>query len=207
MRRRKIAVVPLTLTIMLMTIFVCSLFYSFNQVEVFEEAEDIIKIPEIKYEDIIDDHGQYHYEDDKYLGLFGIDVSEFQEEIDWETCLDRIHERYDENCRYDWCHVLSNAMIVMTALHYGDGDLEKTIGIALSAGFDTDCNAATAGSVVGMINGASHLPEKWIAPLHDTLLSGVDGFGKVAISSMAQRTMKIAVKILEIQERGISILP
>lgn len=84
MRRRRIAVVPLTLTIMLMTIFVCSLFYSFNQSEVFEEAEDIIKIPKIKYEDIIDDHGKYHYEDDKYLGLFGIDVSEFQEEIDWE---------------------------------------------------------------------------------------------------------------------------
>ena len=114
----------------------------------------------------------------------------------WENSLDRIHDIYDENCRYDWCHVLSNAMIVMTALLHGDGDLEKTLGIALSAGFDTDCNAATAGSIIGMINGASRLPEKWIAPLHDTLLSGVDGFSRTSISSLAQRTMTIAEKII-----------
>ena len=59
-------------------------------------------------------------------------------------------------------------------------------------GFDTDCNCATAGSVLGMMLGAQNLPEAWTAPLHDTVLSGVDGFGLVCISDMAARTKALA---------------
>ena len=66
--------------------------------------------------------------------------------------------------------------------------------IAIAGALDTDCNAATAGSVVGMMTGAAALPEAWIKPLNDTLKSGVDGFGMVRISDMAQRTQAIIAK-------------
>jgi hypothetical protein len=59
-------------------------------------------------------------------------------------------------------------------------------------GFDTDCNCATAGSVLGMVLGAGNLPEEWVEPLCDTVLSGVDGFGLVKISDMAKRTVQLA---------------
>ncbi|MCC3373699.1 ADP-ribosylglycohydrolase family protein [Cohnella sp. REN36] len=114
-----------------------------------------------------------------------------REGISWEEGIARIHERYDEYSSHHWCHTISNAMIVALALLFGETDLERTIGIAVAAAFDTDCNGATAGSIVGMIRGAKALPEKWTAPLNDLIKSGVDGFGLVRISELAERTVAI----------------
>ncbi|MDQ0059307.1 ADP-ribosylglycohydrolase family protein [Paenibacillus harenae] len=111
--------------------------------------------------------------------------------VSYEAAVERIHGKYDEAHPYHWCHTISNAMVVAAALLYGEGDLESTIGKAVMAGFDTDCNGATAGSVIGMRNGASRLPEKWVEPLRDKIRSGVDGFGIVPISKLAERTMAI----------------
>jgi ADP-ribosylglycohydrolase len=74
---------------------------------------------------------------------------------------------------------------------WGNKDFEKTVGIAVSAGFDTDCNAATTGSIVGMILGASKLPDKWVKPLNNKVKSGIDGFGLTEISELAERTVKL----------------
>lgn len=111
--------------------------------------------------------------------------------IDWQEAHARIASRWDEYNQHHWCHTISNAQIVSVALLFGELDLEKTLSLAVMPGFDTDCNAATAGSVLGMLLGAKALPEKWIAPLQDTLLSGVDGFGRVRISDMARRTLAL----------------
>jgi ADP-ribosylglycohydrolase len=110
------------------------------------------------------------------------------EGIIWETALDRIHQNYNENNFHDWCHVIPNAMIVCISLLFGEKDFEKSISIAVHAGFDTDCNGATVGSIMGMILGAKALPEKWIKPLNDHVESGIAGFGYVRISDLAKRT-------------------
>jgi len=106
--------------------------------------------------------------------------------------IDRIHERYDESNIHHWCHTISNAMIVTSALLYGSGDLSKTFELAITAGFDTDCNCATAGSVLGMRSGARSLPAAWIEPLRDKIRSGVNGIGTVSISRLAERTVQCA---------------
>lgn len=103
-----------------------------------------------------------------------------------------ILEKYNENNGHHWCHTISNAAIVALGLLWGEMDFTRTMGLCLTMGFDTDCNCATAGSVLGMMLGAKKLPEAWIAPLHDTVLSGVDGFGLVRISDMAARTKALA---------------
>ena len=110
--------------------------------------------------------------------------------LSWEQALDRVHSLWNEDNQHHWCHTISNAVICVLALLYGQKDLEKTIGIALLAGFDTDCNAATVGSVLGAMVGAKGLPQKWIAPLNDTLHTGVDGYNKVSISGMAKKTLE-----------------
>jgi len=117
-------------------------------------------------------------------------LSWYDEGINWEGALDRIHQLYDESNSHHWCHTISNAMICAAALLWGEGDLEKTIGIAVCAGFDTDCNAATTGSVVGMLKGAKALPEKWIKPLNNKVKSGIDGYNLCDISELAERTVK-----------------
>jgi ADP-ribosylglycohydrolase len=116
-----------------------------------------------------------------------------KEGITWQQALDRVHEKYDEKVEHDWCHTISNAMIVDIALLYGDLDLEKTVGITVMAGFDTDCNAATAGSIVGMVVGAEKLPNKWTAPLNDQLRTNVED-GVVTISDLAKRTLRLVQK-------------
>ncbi len=100
--------------------------------------------------------------------------------------------KYDENNGHHWCHTISNAAIVALGLLWGKKDFARTMELCLTMGFDTDCNCATAGSVLGMMLGAEKLPKKWTDPLCDTVLSGVDGFGLVKISDMAKRTVKLA---------------
>jgi ADP-ribosylglycohydrolase len=111
--------------------------------------------------------------------------------INWEEASHLIHQQYDESFPNHWWHVNPNSMIVTTALLYGESDFEKSIGISVSIAFDTDCNGATVGSILGIMIGAKGLPEKWISPLKDLIKSGVDGFGLIKISELAKRTVDL----------------
>lgn len=111
--------------------------------------------------------------------------------MDGAQALKEICTRYNENNPHDWAHTNSNAMIVTASLLFGEGDFERSIGMAVETGFDTDCNGATVGSVLGVALGKEALPAKWIDPLRDTIKSGVDGFGMVRISDLARRTQRL----------------
>jgi len=111
--------------------------------------------------------------------------------LTWEQALERVHEQWDERDPYHWCHVIPNAVIVAIGLLYGKADLERSIGIAVSGAFDTDCNGATVGSIVGLLRGARALPEKWTAPLADRLRSHVLGLAETPISELARRTTRL----------------
>lgn len=69
------------------------------------------------------------------------------------------------------------------------GDFTRTLSISLMGALDTDCNAATVGSILGVMLGAKALPASWTDPLQDTLLSVSTGFAGVKISDMARRTL------------------
>ena len=109
--------------------------------------------------------------------------------IGWEEAIDNIYNIYDEKNIHHKFHTLSNAMICIVSLLWGQGDFEKTIGISVCAALDTDCNAATTGSIIGMILGADHMPPKWISPLNGKIISGVNGFNISEISDLARRTV------------------
>jgi ADP-ribosylglycohydrolase len=109
----------------------------------------------------------------------------------WEETFRQIREQYGF---YHWIHTIPNACYVAASLLYGDGDFEKTVCYAVMAGADTDCNGATAGSVVGIVRGAHALPAKWTTPLHDTIHSYVVGYGEVRISDLAQHTLALLAR-------------
>jgi ADP-ribosylglycohydrolase len=111
------------------------------------------------------------------------------------TMVDNLHARWNENSGHHWCHTISNAEIVAIALLWGERDFEKTICGAVMPGFDTDCNGATAGSVLGVMRGADALPAKWIAPMRDTLLTGVAGYYSVSLTGMAEETVALIRQI------------
>ena len=105
--------------------------------------------------------------------------------------IDKLHKRYNEKNKFDWCFTVTNAMVVTIALLFGGNDFGKSISTAVHCAFDTDCNAATVGSIVGMILGAKALPDKWTSPLNDTVVSSVAGFERSKISDLARRTVRV----------------
>ncbi len=109
----------------------------------------------------------------------------------YDEALAYVRARWDENRGHDWCHTISNAEIVAAALLWGGGDFTKTLGYAVMPGFDTDCNGATVGSVLGLMLGAGRIPEYWVAPLQDTLLTGVAGYHRVSLTQMARETLEL----------------
>lgn len=115
----------------------------------------------------------------------------FRTGVTQEEVIDRIHGLFDERDSHDWCHTISNAMIVTAALLYGNLDFGNTVCLAVQAGFDTDCNGATAGSVVGMMLGERRIPEKWYNCYHKRLRTGVSGFTEVSVDELTDRTMEL----------------
>jgi hypothetical protein len=112
--------------------------------------------------------------------------------VSFEGAVDRLHERFDERDPHAGCHAVTNSMVVAVSLLYGELDFERSIGLAVQCAFDTDCNAATVGSIVGLRLGARELPERWTAPLKDRLESGLSGESSVTISELARRTVAVA---------------
>ncbi len=108
----------------------------------------------------------------------------------YEDTVEIIHTQYPMNTHHNSVHTNSNAMIVATALLYGEGDYERTLGMSIMPGMDTDCNGATVGSVIGMVTGADRIPAHFTDPICDTLCTDIAGNARVSISDMAKRTMK-----------------
>lgn len=108
----------------------------------------------------------------------------------WDAAMDEVERRYGE---YEWVHSVNNAAIITAGLLYSGGDFSTGVGTAVQGGCDTDSNAATVGSVLGALAGASRLPPHLIDPLHDRTRSAVFGCDHARISDLAQRTRDLAV--------------
>ena len=110
---------------------------------------------------------------------------------DWEVVNAAIYARYPEFARR-FNHSIPNAAIVVMALLKGEGAFTRTVGIAVMAGLDTDCNGATVGSVMGCALGTAGIPGHWTAPLYDTIRSQVKDMPQVHITEMAGRLFQAA---------------
>ena len=102
---------------------------------------------------------------------------------------------WDAFGQYDAVHAINNAALVAASLVFAGDDFEKAIAMAVYGGWDTDCNGATVGSVMGAKLGASALPKAWIEPLGDTLYAEVHGFHPIAISACARRSYEVFRKL------------
>jgi hypothetical protein len=86
-----------------------------------------------------------------------------QKNDDWRLTRQLIHDKY-------WAYKqdgyaapvsvvssLNNGLTGIMAILYGEGDYTKTVGIATSAGYDCDNQAATLGGLIGVMKGMSGL--------------------------------------------------
>ena len=118
-------------------------------------------------------------------------IAKYKSGVSCEECFADIHTRWDEYNGHDWCHTISNAEIVAACLLYGEKDYASSVGMAVQTGFDTDCNGATVGSVVGVLLGFEKLPKDFTDRLCDTLETSISGKERVSISEMAEKTMAL----------------
>ena len=108
-----------------------------------------------------------------------------------EDVIAEIHTLYDETDRHGWCHVIPNAMIVTAALLYGNGDYARSVCTAVGAAFDTDCNGATVGSILGVMNGAKSIPREWTDPFGGKLTTAITGMNEVTVDELVSRTLRV----------------
>jgi len=99
----------------------------------------------------------------------------------------------------------SNIGIIIIGWLYGKGDFEKSICITVNCGEDTDCTAATYGSIYGIINGIDAIPEKWIKPIGRTIKTAFLNLGELGyfgsdlpadIDQLTERVERIAKQVL-----------
>lgn len=110
------------------------------------------------------------------------------------------YEKYDERNPHHWCHTIPNAVLVAAGVLYHRMDFAASVGFGVTSGFDTDCNAATIGSIVGAALGSSGLDPAWINPLGARVRTCVPGYDYMEISELSKRTLALASPGIELNE-------
>ena len=99
-----------------------------------------------------------------------------QEEA-FRKCRDYVEKEWGHDKFPGGWHIIPNAGICITGLLYGNGDLGRSIEISVMCGFDTDCNASSIGTILGVFGGLDGVPQRYRDPIRDTvILSGISGY-------------------------------
>lgn len=118
--------------------------------------------------------------------LFAVDAAENSK--DENELYQKLWDRFRD---FNFVHTNNNAAACVAALIMGNGDFVKSVGLAIGAGWDTDCNGATVGSIMGALLSVDGIPQYLSEPLHDTLYSSIIGFHPASIRECAERTYKL----------------
>ena len=115
--------------------------------------------------------------------------------------------------------VPSNIGMLGIGLLYGEGDFGKTLCTAVNCGEDTDCTAATAGSIFGIMNGIDAIDQKWIDPIGHKINTITLNLGDFAytdengictrvpsdVNELTDRTEKIARLMIQTKDLDLVI--
>ncbi|MCP3756554.1 ADP-ribosylglycohydrolase family protein [Streptomyces sp. TBY4] len=113
-------------------------------------------------------------------------------EPDFDTVVDLLHARYGH---YHWVHAVPNTAVIAAALTHADGDFTRSVCRAVSGGWDTDSNGATAGALAGLVAGSPEaIPHRWTAPLKNRLATSVPGFDGIGFDTLAHLTAQEAAR-------------
>ncbi|MGW6571345.1 ADP-ribosylglycohydrolase family protein [Streptomyces sp. NPDC054945] len=114
------------------------------------------------------------------------------QEADFDLVVDRLHARYGH---YHWVHAVPNTALIAAALTHSDGDFTRSVCGAVSGGWDTDSNGATAGALAGLLTGSpDSIPHRWTAPLENRLATTVPGFDGIGFDTLAHLTAQEAAR-------------
>ncbi len=110
-------------------------------------------------------------EDCQYRRMAG-DVLRFHQDHpeNWRDCFAFIKANYGYDRYPGACHIIPNAAVVLLSLLYGGGDFSRSINICNMCGWDTDCNVANVGCILGVMVGLEGIGKSWREPIGDLLV-------------------------------------
>ncbi|WP_322180837.1 ADP-ribosylglycohydrolase family protein [Neglectibacter caecimuris] len=88
---------------------------------------------------------------------------------DWRECFFYVREYFGYDRYPGVCHIIPNSAVVLLSLLYGNGDFSRSINICNMCGWDTDCNVANVGCILGVMVGLEGIDASWRAPINDFL--------------------------------------
>jgi len=122
-----------------------------------------------------------------------------QENDNWRDTRKKIHDKYFRYKKGSYeapvsvVSSLNNGLCGIMAILYGEGDFMKTVGIAVSAGYDCDNQAATCAGLIGVIHGRKCLPAEMIEEFNNQYVC------------FTRDDLQIATPLSEIEERIAAI--
>lgn len=121
-------------------------------------------------------------------------VMEFHQStpVSWEACLMFIREHFWDAQYGGSCHIIPNCAIMALSMVYGEDDFTRTINICNRCGFDTDCNVANVGAILGVLNGLDGIEyDRWRKPIND-FFAASSVIGSLNIQDAAQSACYLA---------------
>lgn len=131
------------------------------------------------------------------------DIRQFHErnrDESWRVCYEYIHENWGYDRYPGVCHIIPNSAVIVMSLLYGQGSFDRAVNICNMAGWDTDCNVANTGSIMGVFVGLDGIDfDRWRKPINDFLAaSSVVGCMNIMNLSENVRTIvRLAYKIAD----------
>jgi len=128
------------------------------------------------------------------------DVVKWHKENDnWRDTREMIHNKYYRYKKGSYeapvsvVSSLNNGLCGIMAILYGEGDFMRTVGIAVSAGYDCDNQAATCAGLIGVLQGTKCLPTEMVEEFNDQYVC------------FTRDDVQIATPLSEIEERIAAI--
>lgn len=101
--------------------------------------------------------------------------------------VERLHEKYKD---LHPVHTLNNLAVVVWGLLSFEQDFSASIGEAVTAGWDTDCNGATVGGLWGLQG--RPIPSHWTELWQGRVAVTIAGVGELELDDLVDRTTAVA---------------
>ncbi len=127
-----------------------------------------------------------------------------REKKDWQAArLDVMRVTEDTG----WFQAPRNIGFTVIGWLFGEADFGKSICIAVNCGDDTDCTAATLGSILGIIGGTKAIPAAWREPIGSKIKTiAVSGFEiPPDLAALTDRTVAMTKIVLASSRAPVEI--
>lgn len=107
---------------------------------------------------------------------------------DWRETRAKIAAKYGYDKFGGGCHMVPNHALIIHSLLHGAGDFQKSLMIVNTCGWDTDCNSANVGCILGVAGGLAGISAgpDFRGPVADRLLLPTADGGRCISDALAE---------------------